>query len=111
MRFVIFVGAALGAMACNDDRGTTKPPPATSVPTAIPTPAPTKERPEPPPPAEREDLPNPDQRAKTLQEQRDAMVTRMTDMGVLTANGDKIYQYMNFDQIEDFKEVADTVSI
>ncbi|MEN7530243.1 bifunctional aconitate hydratase 2/2-methylisocitrate dehydratase [Cupriavidus sp. 2SB] len=34
----------------------------------------------------------------------------MADMGVLTANGDKIYKYMNFDQIEDFKEVADTVS-
>ena len=35
----------------------------------------------------------------------------MADMGVLSANGDKIYKYMNFDQIEDFKEVADTVSI
>ena len=35
----------------------------------------------------------------------------MADMGVLTANGDKIYQYMNFDQIEDFKEVADSVEI
>ncbi|QWC91053.1 bifunctional aconitate hydratase 2/2-methylisocitrate dehydratase [Cupriavidus metallidurans] len=35
----------------------------------------------------------------------------MADMGVLNANGDKIYKYMNFDQIEDFKEVADTVSI
>jgi len=35
----------------------------------------------------------------------------MADMGVLTANGDKIYQYMNFDQIEDFKEVADTVQM
>jgi len=35
----------------------------------------------------------------------------MADMGVLTANGDKIYKYMNFDQIEDFKEVADTVSM
>ena len=30
-------------------------------------------------------------------------------MGVLNADGDKIYQYMNFDQIEDFKEVADNV--
>jgi aconitate hydratase 2/2-methylisocitrate dehydratase len=30
---------------------------------------------------------------------------------VLTANSDKIYQYMNFDQIEDFKEVADTVEM
>jgi aconitate hydratase 2/2-methylisocitrate dehydratase len=35
----------------------------------------------------------------------------MADMGVLNANGDKIYQYMNFDQIEDFKEVADTVKM
>ena len=35
----------------------------------------------------------------------------MADMGVLNANGDKIYKYMNFDQIEDFKEVADTVTV
>lgn len=35
----------------------------------------------------------------------------MADMGVLSANGDKIYKYMNFDQIEDFKEVADTVTV
>jgi aconitate hydratase 2/2-methylisocitrate dehydratase len=35
----------------------------------------------------------------------------MADMGVLNANGDAIYQYMNFDQIEDFKEVADTVQM
>lgn len=35
----------------------------------------------------------------------------MSDMGVLNANGDKIYKYMNFDQIEDFKEVADTVTV
>jgi aconitate hydratase 2/2-methylisocitrate dehydratase len=35
----------------------------------------------------------------------------MADMGVLNANGDKIYKYMNFDQIEDFKEVADTVKV
>ena len=33
----------------------------------------------------------------------------MSDIGVINANGDKIYKYMNFDQIEDFKEVADTV--
>ena len=33
----------------------------------------------------------------------------MTDIGVINANGDKIYQYMNFDKIEDFKQVADTV--
>ncbi|WP_233842759.1 bifunctional aconitate hydratase 2/2-methylisocitrate dehydratase [Dyella sp. 2HG41-7] len=34
----------------------------------------------------------------------------MTDIGVINANGEKIYRYMNFDQIADFKEVADTVS-
>jgi aconitate hydratase 2/2-methylisocitrate dehydratase len=34
----------------------------------------------------------------------------MADMGVLNANGDKIYKYMNFDQIEDFKSVADKVA-
>jgi aconitate hydratase 2/2-methylisocitrate dehydratase len=34
----------------------------------------------------------------------------MSDMGVLSANGDKIYQYMNFDKIADFKDVADTVA-
>ena len=33
----------------------------------------------------------------------------MADIGVINANGDKIYQYMNFDKIEDFKKVADTV--
>ncbi|MEH6418653.1 bifunctional aconitate hydratase 2/2-methylisocitrate dehydratase [Pseudomonas sp. CGJS7] len=34
----------------------------------------------------------------------------MADVGVLNANGDKIYRYMNFDQIEDYKQVADTVA-
>src|SRR3954467_12580338 len=34
----------------------------------------------------------------------------MADMGVLTASGDKIYKYMNFDQIADFKDVADKVA-
>ena len=34
----------------------------------------------------------------------------MADIGVLTANSDTIYQYMNFDQIADFKSVADKVS-
>lgn len=33
----------------------------------------------------------------------------LTDMGILNANGDEIYRYMNFDQIEDFTEVANTV--
>ncbi|AND68105.1 aconitate hydratase 2/2-methylisocitrate dehydratase [Dyella thiooxydans] len=34
----------------------------------------------------------------------------MEAMGVINASGKAIYKYMNFDQIEDFKEVADTVS-
>ncbi len=34
----------------------------------------------------------------------------MADMGVLSANGDEIYRYMNFDQIQDYKDVADTVA-
>ncbi|MGO4259125.1 bifunctional aconitate hydratase 2/2-methylisocitrate dehydratase [Lysobacter sp. TAB13] len=34
----------------------------------------------------------------------------MADVGVLKADGDKIYRYMNFDQIEDYKQVADTVA-
>ncbi|RTZ44515.1 bifunctional aconitate hydratase 2/2-methylisocitrate dehydratase [Candidimonas sp. SYP-B2681] len=35
----------------------------------------------------------------------------MADMGVLSQNGDEIYRYMNFDQIEDFQEIADSVSV
>jgi aconitate hydratase 2/2-methylisocitrate dehydratase len=34
----------------------------------------------------------------------------MADIGVINANSDKIYKYMNFDQIADFKEVADKVA-
>jgi len=34
----------------------------------------------------------------------------MEAMGVINASGKAIYKYMNFDQIEDFKEVADTVA-
>ncbi|WP_454830772.1 bifunctional aconitate hydratase 2/2-methylisocitrate dehydratase [Pseudoxanthomonas wuyuanensis] len=34
----------------------------------------------------------------------------MADIGVLDANGAEIYRYMNFDQIQDYKDVADTVS-
>ncbi|HZY20372.1 MAG TPA: bifunctional aconitate hydratase 2/2-methylisocitrate dehydratase [Ramlibacter sp.] len=34
----------------------------------------------------------------------------MADIGVINANGDKIYQYMNFDRIDDFRKVADTVA-
>ena len=33
----------------------------------------------------------------------------MADMGVLTAASGKVYQYLNFDQIEDFRKAADTV--
>ena len=35
----------------------------------------------------------------------------MADMGVLNDNSDQIYRYMNFDQIEDFKEIADSVGV
>uniref|UniRef100_UPI0040470880 bifunctional aconitate hydratase 2/2-methylisocitrate dehydratase n=2 Tax=Orrella sp. TaxID=1921583 RepID=UPI0040470880 len=33
----------------------------------------------------------------------------MTDMGVINSNGEQIYQYLNFDQIADYKDVADTI--
>ncbi len=32
------------------------------------------------------------------------------DMGVLSANGDKVYKYLNFDQISEYKDVADKVA-
>ena len=35
----------------------------------------------------------------------------LADIGVINANGDKIYQYMNFDQIEEYKDVAGTVTV
>ncbi|WP_269791768.1 bifunctional aconitate hydratase 2/2-methylisocitrate dehydratase [Stenotrophomonas sp. Iso1] len=34
----------------------------------------------------------------------------MADIGVLDASGKEIYRYMNFDQIADYKDVADTVN-
>ena len=34
----------------------------------------------------------------------------LADMGVLTAASDKVYQYLNFDQIQEYKDVAETVS-
>jgi aconitate hydratase 2/2-methylisocitrate dehydratase len=34
----------------------------------------------------------------------------LVDMGVLTAASGTVYQYLNFDQIKDFKDVADTVA-
>ncbi len=35
----------------------------------------------------------------------------MADMGIIDKNSESIYRYMNFDQIEDFKEIADSVGI
>ena len=34
----------------------------------------------------------------------------LTDIGVINANGDKIYRYMNFDQMQEYADVAKTVS-
>ena len=34
----------------------------------------------------------------------------MADIGVINANGDAIYRYMNFDQIEEYQDVAKTVA-
>ena len=34
----------------------------------------------------------------------------MADMQVLTADSDKVYQYLNFDQVKDYTDLADTVS-
>jgi aconitate hydratase 2/2-methylisocitrate dehydratase len=33
----------------------------------------------------------------------------MADMGVLTASSDQIYQYLNFDKVKDYTDLADTV--
>jgi aconitate hydratase 2/2-methylisocitrate dehydratase len=33
----------------------------------------------------------------------------MADMGVLTAASDKVYQYLNFDKVKDYTDLADTV--
>ncbi|MBP9218100.1 MAG: bifunctional aconitate hydratase 2/2-methylisocitrate dehydratase [Sterolibacterium sp.] len=35
----------------------------------------------------------------------------MANIGVINQNADKIYRYMNFDQIADFKDVADTIQV
>ncbi|MBB5213604.1 bifunctional aconitate hydratase 2/2-methylisocitrate dehydratase [Parapusillimonas granuli] len=35
----------------------------------------------------------------------------MADMGVINQSGDQIYQYLNFDQIEEYKEIADSVGV
>ena len=34
----------------------------------------------------------------------------LADMGVLTAGGDKIYQYLNFDKVKDYTDLADQVT-
>jgi aconitate hydratase 2 / 2-methylisocitrate dehydratase len=34
----------------------------------------------------------------------------MADMGVLAASSGKIYQYLNFDQVKDYSDAADTVA-
>ena len=34
----------------------------------------------------------------------------LADIGVINENGDKIYRYMNFDQIQEYQEAADTVA-
>ena len=34
----------------------------------------------------------------------------LVDMGVLTAASDQVYQYLNFDKIEEFKDRADKVA-
>ena len=34
----------------------------------------------------------------------------MADMGVLTASSDKIYQYLNFDQVKDYTDLAESVA-
>ncbi len=35
----------------------------------------------------------------------------MEHQGVISQNADKIYRYMKFDQIKEFKDVADTVNV
>ncbi len=34
----------------------------------------------------------------------------MADVGVIKTSGDQIYRYMNFDQIQEYQDVADTVA-
>jgi len=35
----------------------------------------------------------------------------LTDMGVINQSGEQIYQYLNFDQIDDYRDVADVVEV
>ena len=34
----------------------------------------------------------------------------LADMSVLSANGDQVYKYLNFDKIQEYKDVAATVA-
>jgi aconitate hydratase 2/2-methylisocitrate dehydratase len=34
----------------------------------------------------------------------------MADVGVIKTSGEQIYRYMNFDQIQEYQDVADTVA-
>ena len=36
-------------------------------------------------------------------------VEYMGDMGVIAESGDKIYQYLNFDKIDDYNDVANAI--
>ncbi|HLU20168.1 MAG TPA: bifunctional aconitate hydratase 2/2-methylisocitrate dehydratase [Pusillimonas sp.] len=35
----------------------------------------------------------------------------MADMGIINESGDEVYRYLNFDQIEQYKEIADSVGV
>jgi aconitate hydratase 2/2-methylisocitrate dehydratase len=35
----------------------------------------------------------------------------MSHIGVINQNADQIYRYMNFDQIAEFRDVADSVAV
>jgi aconitate hydratase 2/2-methylisocitrate dehydratase len=35
----------------------------------------------------------------------------LADMGVINESGDQVYKYLNFDQIEEYKEIADSVGV
>ena len=50
--------------------------------------------------------------AKLLEGKRDIPTKEeyMADIGVLDASSKDIYRYMNFDQIEDYQDVANTVA-
>ena len=35
----------------------------------------------------------------------------LADIGVINANGERIYRYMNFDQISEFQQIAEGVTL